>query len=353
MKNLSFITKNIKGLNVAKTFNNYRSVKQQGEVSNISYIPPRFTFTITSKCNLRCPTCQYVLKDPGVFENSSFMPIEDYKSILNQYKGYITNLTLTGGEVTLHPQLEEFIDFSKSLGLKVSLISNGILIRKKLSALKKLHDLNITLDAYNLESFERNRGGTAKQWDHIMAGLDTLRDNAIKFTISFLATRHNIEDLFKLIDLADAYRPTTLRLNSINPHGDSKDLVLFKSDPRVMGVIADIMKRKDYAYNIKLPFVFDDQHAYFSHKICLYPWHGVYINERCDVAYCCQLPHDARIGNMRNGYDFNSPKMLKWRKMLLNHQLVVDCRYCHRRFKGDYSKFIADKKKWKDNNPFK
>jgi MoaA/NifB/PqqE/SkfB family radical SAM enzyme len=353
MKNLSFITKNIKGLNVAKTFNNYKSVKQQGEVSKISYIPPRFTFTITSKCNLRCPTCQYVLKDPGVFENSSFMSIEDYKSILNQYKGYITNLTLTGGEVTLHSELEEFIDFSTSLGLKVSLISNGILIRKKLSAIKKLHDLNITLDAYNLESFERNRGGTAKQWDHIMEGLDTLRDNQIKFTISFLATRHNIDDLFKLIELADAYQPTTLRLNSINPHGDSKDLVLFKSDQRVMGVVAEIMKRNDYAYNIKLPFVFDDQHTYFSHKICLYPWHGVYINERCDVAYCCQLPHDARIGNMRNGYDFNSPKMLKWRKMLLNQKLVVDCRYCHRRFKGDYSKFISDKKKWKDNDPFK
>ena len=353
MKNISFITKNIKGLNVAKSYNNYKSVKQQGEVPNITYIPPRFTFTITSKCNLRCPTCQYVLKDPGVFENSSFMSIEDYQAILNQYRGYITNLTLTGGEVTLHPQLEDFIDFTRSLGLKVSMISNGILIRKNLSAIKKLHDLNITLDAYDLESFARNRGGTEKQWKHIMEGLDALRDNGIKFTISFLATRHNIEDLFKLIELADAYRPTTLRLNSINPHGDSNDMVLSKSDERVMGVMAEIMNRKDYAYNIKLPFVFDDQHDYFNHKICLYPWHGVYINERCDVAYCCQLPHDARIGNMLNGYDFNSPKMLKWRQMLLNHQLVTDCRYCHRRFKGDYSKFNSDKKKWKDNDPFK
>jgi hypothetical protein len=79
----------------------------------------------------------------------------------------------------------------------------------------------------------------------------------------------------------------------------------------------------------------------------------VYINETGDVAYCCQLAHDARIGNMHSGYDFNSPKMLKWRKMLLNHQLVVDCKYCHRRFKGDYSKFNAEKKKWKDNDPFK
>ena len=353
MKNISFITKNIKGLNVAQSINNIKCVRQQGEIAKISYIPPRFTFTITSKCNLRCPTCQYVLKDSAFFENSSFMRIEDFKSILNQYKRYITNLTLTGGEATLHPELEKFIDFSISQGLKVSLISNGILILKQLSAIKKLHDLNITLDAVDFQSFARNRGGTAKQWDHIMESLETLRENKIKFTISFLATRKNISELFQLIEFADAFQPTTLRLNSFNPHSDDHDLVLIKSDQHVTGVISEIMQRKDYPYNIKLPFVFDDEHAYFSHKICLYPWHGVYINETGDVAYCCQLAHDARIGNMRNGYDFNSPRMLQWRKMLLNHRLVVDCKYCHRRFKGDYSKFNAEKRKWQDNDPFK
>jgi MoaA/NifB/PqqE/SkfB family radical SAM enzyme len=353
MKNISFITKNIQGLNVARSINNIKSVRQQGEIAKISYIPPRFTFTITSKCNLRCPTCQYVLKDSTFFENSSFMPIEDYKSIVNQYKRYITNLTLTGGEVTLHPEIEKFIDFSISQGLKVSLISNGILIRKKLSAMKKLHDLNITLDAVDFQSFARNRGGTEKQWERIMEGLNTLKDHSIKFTISFLVTRKNIDELFQLIEFADAFRPTTLRLNSINPHSDDLDLVLTKSDPHVTGVISEIMQRKDYLYNIKLPFVFDDRHPYFSDKICLYPWHGVYINETCDVAYCCQLAHDARVGNMHNGYDFNSTRMLQWRKMLLNHKLVVDCKYCHRRFKGDYSKFNAEKQKWTNNDPFK
>jgi MoaA/NifB/PqqE/SkfB family radical SAM enzyme len=352
MKNISFITKNLKTFDAASTYNNYKSVRQQGKTAEISYIPPRFSFTITSKCNLRCPTCQYVLKDPGFFENSDFMRFEDYKSILNQYNKYITNLTLTGGEATLHPQLESLIDFSDSLGLKVSLISNGILVRKKISALKKLNDLNITLDATDLEAFARNRGGTAKQWDHILEGLQALRENHIKFTISYLVTRQNINELFQLIDFADEYHPTTLRLNSFNPHAASRDLILLKSDPQTLKVISEIMKRNDYPYNIKMPFVFDERHPYFEDKICLYPWHGVYINEKCDIAYCCQLSHDGRIGNMRNGYNFNSEKMLSWRKMLLNHQLPVDCRFCHRRFKGDYTKFNSAKKKWKNLDPF-
>jgi MoaA/NifB/PqqE/SkfB family radical SAM enzyme len=352
MKNFSFL-KDLKHLKIAKSYNTYKSVQQEAKQSKISYIPPRFTFTLTCKCNLRCPTCQYVLTGAEFFENAGLMKFEDYKSILDRYKKYIKSLTLTGGEVTLHPEMEKFIDYAKSLRLKVNAISNGILIRKKLSAIKKLDDFNITLDAYDEQSFARNRGGTAKQWESIMAGLQKLREDNIKFTISFLATSENIEDLFQLIELADTYQPTTLRLNSINPHSDTRDLVLTKSDPRVMQVITDIMKRTDYSYNIKLPFVFDDQHTYFSDKICVYPWHGAYINEECDVAYCCQLAHDSQIGNICDDYAFNSPKMLRWRKMLMNRKLPVDCRFCHRRFKGDYSKFWTKTNIWEDNDPFK
>ncbi len=353
MKNISFIIKSLKGLNLARGYNSYKSVRQQSKTSKIAYIPPRFSLSITSKCNLRCPTCQYMLKDPQLFEDSGFMNFDDYKGILKNYRKYITHLTLTGGEATLHPELEEFIDYAKSLDLKVGAISNGILIRRKIPSIKKLDDINITLDAYDEQSFARNRGGTKKQWDDIMAGLQALRENNIKFTISFLATSENIDDLFHLIKLADEFQPTTLRLNSFNPHRDTRDLVLSKSDTHVMNVISELMKRNDYSYNIKLPFVFDEQHTYFSNKICVYPWHGVYINEKSDVAYCCQLPHESRIGNMRNGYNFNSKKMLSWRKLLMDFRLPVDCRFCHRRFKGHYTKFYAANKKWKVLDPFK
>ena len=353
MKDISFIIKSLKSFNLARGYNSYKSVQQQGKKSKITYIPPRFSLTITSRCNLRCPTCQYMLKDPRFFEDSGFMNFGDYKGILKNYKKYITDLTLTGGEATLHPELEGFIDYAKSLNLKVGAISNGILIRKKISAIKKLDDINITLDAYDEQSFAKNRGGTKKQWDEIMAGLHTLRENNIEFTISFLATSDNIDDLFHLIELADEFQPTTLRLNSFNPHRDTRNLVLMKSDTHVMNVISELMKRNDYSYDIKMPFVFDEQHTFFSNKICAFPWHGVYINEKADVAYCCQLPHESHIGNMRNGYDFNSKRMRSWRKLLMDYKLPVDCRFCHRRFKGHYTKFYASKRKWEVLDPFK
>ncbi len=353
MKKLSFVLKNLKSLDLAKGYNCYKSVQQEGKTSKITYIPPRFSLTITSRCNLRCPTCQYMLKDPKLFENADFMSFDDYRHMLDQYHQYITNLTLTGGEATLHPQFEQFIDYAKSLDLKVGTISNGILIERKISAFKKLDDVNITLDAFDYPSFAKNRGGTQKQWDQIMAGLETLREKNIPFSLSFLVTSENIEELFQLIELANRFQPYNIRINSFNPHRDTKDLVLLKSDSRVMQVVSEIMKSNDYAYNIKMPFIFDDQHPYFSQKICVYPWHGVYINDKCDISYCCQLPHESGIGNMRNGYLFNSKKMRTWRKMLMDHKLPVACRFCHRRFKGNYTKFIATKRKWKVLDPFR
>jgi len=281
------------------------------------------------------------------------MDINDYKNILAKYHKYITHITLTGGESTLHPRLGEFIDISESFGLMVAVISNGILIKDKIASVKRLRDLSITLDAYDYQSFSRNRGGTEKQWERLIEGLNALREEKIKFKISFLATSKNIDDFPRMIEFADQYKPDTLKFNSFNPHGGDKDLVLSKDDRHTMEVISRLLERKDYAYNIVLPNAFDDTNSsYFQNKICMYPWHGVYIDEKCSIAYCCQLPHDPGIGNIAVNYDFNSQKMLAWRKMLMNHKLPADCEYCHRRFRGDYTKFSASLGKWKIKYPY-
>ncbi|MGD2184895.1 MAG: radical SAM protein [Desulfobacterales bacterium] len=344
------LTKNALGLKGAS--NLYKFWKQRGKVAQISYVPSKFSFTITNRCNLRCPTCQYILKKPSLFKDSGFMDINDYQNILAKYHKYMTHITLTGGESTLHPDFGEFIDISESFGLKVAIITNGILIKEKISSVQKLRDLSITLDAYDYESFSRNRGGTEKQWNRLIESLNALSEGKIKFKISFLATSKNIDDLPNMIEFADQYKPDTLKFNSFNPHGGDNDLVLSKSDMHVMDVISKILERKDYAYNIVLPNVFDDKHSpYFQSKICMYPWHGVYLNEKCNIAYCCQLPHDPSIGNISANYNFNSRKMISWREMLMRRKLPVDCKYCHRRFRGDYTKFIASLKRWKIKYP--
>jgi len=313
----------------------------------ISYIPSKFTFTIIARCNLRCPTCLYLLNDPEMFEQADYMPIDLYKSILLKYQDHIRRITLTGGEPLLHPEIGEFIDFAKSLKISVGLPTNGILIKNKLSILKKVSGhIQISLDAYDYESFHKNRAGTEKQWQSIVEGMKLLSENNIKFNISFLISKNNADQIFRMLEFAKSVKPVLVNFHSFNPHRGLTGLILRDDDFRLTNILYEVMRNKTYSHGIRLPIVYDLDSEYFKTKVCEYPWNGVFVSEKGFVAYCCHLAHDESIGNMKVNYDFNSPKIQNWRRMMLDHKLSKDCIYCQRRFSGDEIIFNAHKKTW-------
>lgn len=78
----------------------------------------------TGACNFRCPFCQN--SDLVINPNSQpVIPTEEIFEHLNKRKGIIKGICITGGEPTLQPDLEEFIDRVKELGLLVKLDTNG------------------------------------------------------------------------------------------------------------------------------------------------------------------------------------------------------------------------------------
>ena len=256
-------------------------------------------------------------------------------------------ITLTGGEATLHPYLGKFIDISHSYNIKVQLPTNGTLINeKKLHVLRKLDKISVSLDAYDAETYYKNRGGSKWRWKSILKGLKLLRENGVNFYITYQVRRDNIDEMFNIIELSDSIMPGKLVFQAHNPHKDDKNIVLHKSDPYVVDVFKEIMKKNDYQYNITLPIIFDEYNRYFKEKICPDPWRGIYINELGNVSYCCYMDHQEEIGNIYDGYDFNSKKMSQWRRHLMNHKLNKHCKWCGERFMGDQNKFISKKHEW-------
>lgn len=78
----------------------------------------------TGACNFRCPFCQ----NSDLVINPNSQPVISTEEIfehLNKRKGIIKGICITGGEPTLQPDLEEFIDRVKELGLLVKLDTNG------------------------------------------------------------------------------------------------------------------------------------------------------------------------------------------------------------------------------------
>lgn len=76
----------------------------------------------TVGCNFRCPFCHNAsLVRGGVDEIS----IEEFFAFLKKRQGLLDGVCITGGEPTLHSDLEEFITNIKELGYAVKLDTNG------------------------------------------------------------------------------------------------------------------------------------------------------------------------------------------------------------------------------------
>lgn len=75
------------------------------------------------RCNFRCPFCH----NSDLLDGDSSDPFteENVLSFLKKRSGILQGVCITGGEPTLHPDLEEFIVKIRALGLKVKLDTNG------------------------------------------------------------------------------------------------------------------------------------------------------------------------------------------------------------------------------------
>lgn len=78
----------------------------------------------TGGCNLRCPFCHNVLLLGKPVEEMC-LPEEEIFAFLKKRQGILEGVCITGGEPTLQPDLEQFINRIKELGYMVKLDTNG------------------------------------------------------------------------------------------------------------------------------------------------------------------------------------------------------------------------------------
>ena len=91
-----------------------------------------FNYHITDRCNFHCQYCF------GKFIGRSELPLEDAKKIVDNMYAYFLEenipdgkINFAGGEPLLYPYLDELVLYAHSLGIKVSLVTNGSLLTSK------------------------------------------------------------------------------------------------------------------------------------------------------------------------------------------------------------------------------
>jgi radical SAM protein with 4Fe4S-binding SPASM domain len=163
---------------------------------------------ITRRCNLRCPHC-YVNAD----HNAKDLPtswIIDLIDILSAKGG--NNLTISGGEPLLHPDIEKILLYASSK-LTVRLLTNGTKISDRMARLLADNGIyiQISLDGSTSEIHDAIRGqGTYEQ---IMQAIQRIQDYGAGSRLNLCATlmQANQSDWPDIIKLAEKKHIPLLR----------------------------------------------------------------------------------------------------------------------------------------------
>jgi MoaA/NifB/PqqE/SkfB family radical SAM enzyme len=193
----------------------------------------RVYIEITNRCNLTCSTCMRNVWDVA-YGN---MPAQTFERILSgiQARSHKPDIFIGGyGEPLSHPACLEMIGQAKSLGLRVSLITNGILLTEDVS--RKLIDLQldnlwVSLDGASPECYADVRLGDALPT--IIENLERLRYWKLKYYgftpwgmaprlgIAFVAMRRNIQDLPRVLQLGTQLGALEFSVSNVLAHNQS------------------------------------------------------------------------------------------------------------------------------------
>ena len=105
----------------------------------------RIYVEITNKCNLSCSFCKKSIRP------LKEMSVSEFKEVISKIKDYTNTICLhVKGEPLLHSKLNEILNICDDNNIKVSLTTNGTLLKNKINELikhKSLSKVHISLNA--------------------------------------------------------------------------------------------------------------------------------------------------------------------------------------------------------------
>jgi len=278
--------------------------------------PAHIHIETTNICNFRCIYCPQSVPDEHFkLIGRGKMSFETFKLIIDKLtaKYQIERIVLTrDGEPLVHPELEDFIGYVTSKGIKTTIGSNGSLISEK-RAHKLIKNGLTTLKGdfcYDKIEYERLRAGA--KYEKSLAGykniLQAAREQNADFGLVMVdLNTHNLKDqedinksITQLRSLFNGYErwlslgPAVMH----NAFGESKvtlstSLIKFKGQKR-------------------------------RYNLCHHPWLEMVIDYKGNVVACCRdLRSEYQLGNILETDDidkdiWNGERMRNLRRNLLN-----------------------------------
>lgn len=243
----------------------------------------------------------HCLSSAGIKDNNELTKEECF-SLFDQMKKMNTDLiTIGGGEPLLRKDLFEIIEYGVNKGIKVSIVTNGILMTDSIS--KKLNNFNLDTVTFSIDGLEDNhdyiRGkGNFKR---TINGIKIFRERCQnpKVAIRMTVNSRNFKECVKVIKLAEKLNVDVIRLTPILLLGRAKinkELILTRKQ-----YISFLNSCKKYQSKIEviLPAQKESPYADVNNFGCHCGKEACWITQTGDVSPCIFFGDKFCAGNLR------------------------------------------------------
>ncbi len=179
---------------------------------------------VTRSCNLNCVHCRASSeRGPYKGELGTGKSLAVLDEIARTGRPIVI---LTGGEPLLRKDVFDLARHGTGLGLRMVMATNGTLISPEIT--EKMSDsgiqrVSISLDGQDAASHDRFRQ-VQGAFDGALAGIEELRRAGIEFQINTTVTRHNLDQVKAILDLAVRLGAAAHHLFLLVPTGRARDL---------------------------------------------------------------------------------------------------------------------------------
>ena len=162
--------------------------------------PKSICFRLTRACNARCDFCQA----PNVDERELSLDwLEDTARRL-RLRG-VDSVKLSGGEPTVYRELPAVIAMFGNLGFKVTLITNGVLLRDTVLAALSSVRASVKFSVHYPDARNDQVLGI-RSFEKIVKNGSTLVSEGIDFSLNSVLDRRNIAEIASMVSLAENWK---------------------------------------------------------------------------------------------------------------------------------------------------
>ena len=188
-------------------------------------------WNFTNLCNLRCIHCY---QNAGKPLPNELTREEKFRVIKELDEAGVPAIALSGGEPTIHPDFIPAVEEMNRRGFYIAIATNGLTLADEEFAakLKKIgvRYVEISVDAADPAVHDKFRG-VPGAWEKAVKGVKNALKYGLNPAIAFTVTKMNIDEAYKILDLAQEIGVRRVVFFNFVPVGRGKENLYLDLDP--------------------------------------------------------------------------------------------------------------------------